>query len=191
MFSKFRYYIYHLKLFIACKKRIGDRFSQGVNTRVNISGIIISKTASGSIRLGNNTICNGELYCFLGKGTIEVGDWSYIGLNSRIWALSNVIIGERVLIAHDVFIVDNLTHPIDPQLRHQQFKAKFGFPFPSQMDLKEKPIIIEDDAWIGAGAIILRGVRIGKGAIIGAGSVVTRDVPSGAIVAGNPAKIVN
>ena len=58
--------------------------------------------------------------------------------------------------------------------------------------LKEKPrfVAIEDDAWIGAGAIILPGVTIHKGAIVGAGSVVTKDVPPYSIVAGNPARVI-
>lgn len=191
MIKKLRTFIYILKLYVARRKRLGQKYVQGVNTRVDINRIIISKNASGKIVLGNNIISGGELYCFLNKGTIKIGDWSYIGLNSRIWALSEIVIGERVLIAHDVFIVDNLTHPIEPDLRHQQFKAKFGFPFPNGMDLKESPIFIDDDVWIGAGSIILRGIHIGKGAIVGAGSVVTKDVPAGAIIAGNPAKIIN
>ena len=53
-----------------------------------------------------------------------------------------------------------------------------------------KPVYIENEVWIGAGAIILKGVRIGEGAVLGAGSVVTKDVERGAIVAGNPAKLV-
>jgi acetyltransferase-like isoleucine patch superfamily enzyme len=69
--------------------------------------------------------------------------------------------------------------------------AKFGGPFPANMDLEEKSIIIEDDAWIAANVTILAGVHVGKGAIIGTGSVVTKDVPAGAIVAGNPAKAIN
>jgi acetyltransferase-like isoleucine patch superfamily enzyme len=56
--------------------------------------------------------------------------------------------------------------------------------------LGEKPIHIEDDVWIAAGATILRGVRIERGAIISAGSVVTRDVDAYCIVAGNPAVVV-
>ena len=56
--------------------------------------------------------------------------------------------------------------------------------------MNEKPIVIEDDVWIAAGAIILRGVTIGKGAIVGAGAVVSADVPSFAIVVGNPARVI-
>ena len=51
-------------------------------------------------------------------------------------------------------------------------------------------IVIENDAWIGAGAIILDGVRVGQGAVVGAGAVVTRDVPPHTVVAGNPASVV-
>lgn len=52
------------------------------------------------------------------------------------------------------------------------------------------PIIIEDDVWLGYGVIVLSGVRIGRGAIIGAGSVVTKDVPAGAIAVGMPARVM-
>jgi acetyltransferase-like isoleucine patch superfamily enzyme len=51
-------------------------------------------------------------------------------------------------------------------------------------------VVVEDDVWVGIGAIILKGVRIGAGARIGAGSVVTSDVPAGAVVEGNPGRIV-
>ena len=59
-----------------------------------------------------------------------------------------------------------------------------------QQSLVSAPVVIEDGAWLGAHAIILKGTRIGKGAIVGAGAVVTRDVPAGAIVAGSPARII-
>lgn len=52
------------------------------------------------------------------------------------------------------------------------------------------PIVIEDDAWLGTGVIVLSGVRIGTGAVIGAGSVVTKSIPAGAIAVGNPARVV-
>jgi acetyltransferase-like isoleucine patch superfamily enzyme len=182
--------LYDLRLAIAKFRRFGNRYQQGTATKALLSKIIISKEASGSITLGNNVFCNGELYCFLNKGNIRIGDFSYVGDGSKIWALDAVTIGNRVLISHNVFIVDNQTHPVNAETRHQQFKAKFGFPFPENLDLEEKAIVIEDDVWIAANAIILRGVHIGKGAIVAAGAVVTKNVPAGKLVAGNPAVII-
>jgi acetyltransferase-like isoleucine patch superfamily enzyme len=181
---------YALKLALKKFTRFGDRYRQGSQTVADLSQVLIHKNDTGSITLGNNIYCNGQLYCFFGKGHISIGDFSYIGEGSKIWALSSVTIGNRVLISHNVFIVDNQTHPVDPVARHLQYKAKFGFPKPD-LQLDEKPIVIEDDVWIAANAIILRGVHIGKGAIIGAGAVVTRDVKAGTTVAGNPAKEIN
>jgi acetyltransferase-like isoleucine patch superfamily enzyme len=61
----------------------------------------------------------------------------------------------------------------------------------SKQPLQTKgPIIIEDHAWLGVGVIVLSGVRIGKGAVVGAGSVVTDNIPDGAIAAGAPARVV-
>lgn len=61
---------------------------------------------------------------------------------------------------------------------------------PRNIDLGDSAVSIQDDAWISAGAIILKGVTIGHGAVVGAGSVVTRDVPPLTVVAGNPARHV-
>lgn len=182
--------IYDLRLAIAKFKRLGNRYTQGENTKVVLSKILISNNAIGSIKLGNNVICNGELYSFLDKGNITIGNYCYVGDGTKIWALDSISIGDRVLISHNVFMVDNQTHPINAAERHKQFKAKFGSLFPSKLNLEEKAIVIEDDVWIAANAIILSGVHIGEGAIIGAGSVVTKNVPPGKIVAGNPAKVV-
>jgi len=99
-------------------------------------------------------------------------------------------IGNRVLISHNVNVMDSLTHPLNSEARHAQFRSILTDGHPRQIDLEERPVHIEDDAWIGAAATVLRGVRIGKRAIVGAGSVVVQDVPSHSIVGGNPAKIL-
>lgn len=83
--------------------------------------------------------------------------------------------------------MDSLTHPLDANERHLQFKEILTKGHPKALNLDEKPVSIMDDAWIGAGVTILRGVTIGERAIIGAGSVVTKSVPADSIATGNPA----
>jgi acetyltransferase-like isoleucine patch superfamily enzyme len=144
-----------------------------------------------AIKIGAYTHVVGQLMVYGHGGEISIGDYSYVGENSKVWSAKNIKIGNRVLISHNVNIFDNLTHPIDPYERHLHQKAIITKGFPKGMDdLSEKPIIIEDDAWICCMTVILRGITIGKGAIVAAGSVVTKDVPPYTMVAGNPAKII-
>lgn len=145
---------------------------------------------SDCIRIGTKSLIAGELLVFRHGGRIDIGEWCYVGENSRIWSASSIRIGQRVLISHDVNIIDSLTHPLNLRKRHEQFRAIVSRGHPNIIDLDEKPIAIEDDAWVGAGAIILRGTKIGKGAVVGAGAVVTNDVPDFCIVAGNPAQVI-
>lgn len=152
--------------------------------------IVNMGTASSLIRIGSHTAIRGELVVFPQGGEITVGDWSYIGEGARLWSAARISIGNRSLIAHNVTILDNLTHPIDAAERHRHVRAIFTKGHPKDIDLSPQPVFIDDDAWIGAGAIVMRGVHIGRGAIVGAGAVVTHDVPEETIVAGNPARIV-
>jgi acetyltransferase-like isoleucine patch superfamily enzyme len=145
---------------------------------------------SDCIVVGADSVIRGELLTFAHGGKIEIGSWCYLGESSRIWSGSLVQIGDRVLIAHNVNIFDNLTHPIDAKARHIQIQAIFTKGHPRQLDLDDRPIRIDDDAWIGAGAFVMRGVTIGARAIVAAGSVVTRDVAADTVVAGNPAMVV-
>lgn len=88
----------------------------------------------------------------------------------------NITIGDRVSIAPRVTLVTS-SHPNNSRIR--------GF-----APLSQGPIVIEDDAWLGTGCVVLPGVRIGRGAVIGANSVVLQDVPPLHIVAGQPARTV-
>jgi len=89
-----------------------------------------------------------------------------------------VKIGDQTLMGSGSVITDNDAHGIHPDFRNDHAY------------ILSKPVIIEKNVFIGARAIILKGVTVGEGAVIGAGAVVSRDVPAMAIVAGNPAKIV-
>jgi len=152
--------------------------------------IINMGSSSSLIQIGAGTIVGGQLLTFAHGGQITVGEWCFVGEGSRIWAAERINIGNRVMISHNVNIFDNLTHPLDPVLRHKHFRAIVNIGHPKDVSLGERPVVIEDDAWIAAGATVLRGVTVGRAAIVGAGSVVTRDVAPYTIVAGNPARVI-
>jgi len=103
---------------------------------------------------------------------LTIGDYSSVGDRTQIHCCEKVSIGNYVLISWDVNILENNFHTT------------------TDGGIKSAPVIIEDRAWIGCRVIILAGVTVGEGAIVAAGSVVTRDVPPGMLVAGNPAKVI-
>lgn len=145
---------------------------------------------SNEIAIGAGSIVRGELLRFAHGGRIVIGRHCYIGEGTRIWSGRSITIGDHVLIAHNVSIFDNLTHPIDWRARRVHFAAIASSGHPSDVDLDDRPVVIGEDAWIGAHALVLRGVTIGPRAVVAAGSVVTRDVPADTIVAGNPATAI-
>jgi acetyltransferase-like isoleucine patch superfamily enzyme len=146
--------------------------------------------SSDAIRIGANSLVLGQLLTFAHGGRIALGEWCYVGQNSRIWSGASITIGNYVLIAHNVMIMDNFTHPIDHLARRAHARATIGNRHAETVDLGDRPVVIGDDVWIGANAVIMRGVNIGDRAIVSAGSVVRHDVPADAVVAGNPAAIV-
>lgn len=136
------------------------------------------------IHIGDNCTINGKNAFIASRvfdnPTLSIGDNSVLGHETEIIIAKQVSIGNHVLIAEGCFISDNPGHPIEAIARRTQPVA------PEQI----KPVIIEDDVWIGAGSYIMPGVRIGRGSVVGAGSVVTKDVPAFHVAAGNPAKVV-
>ena len=109
---------------------------------------------------------------------VRLGSNVYINSNCTIIDTCLVSIGSRTLVAPNVSFFSG-THPLDPQLRNGTRGPETG-----------KEIHVEEDCWIGGGAIILPGVTIGRGSTVGAGSVVTKDVPPFHVAAGNPARII-
>jgi acetyltransferase-like isoleucine patch superfamily enzyme len=96
-----------------------------------------------------------------------------------ICAAKAVIIGNNVAVGANSIIVDTDFHPLDPTQRKIR-----------PAEAKTATVVIEDNAFIGMNCLILKGVTLGQGSLVGAGSVVTKDVPPGVIVAGNPARIL-
>jgi maltose O-acetyltransferase len=134
-----------------------------------------------AVRIGNNSYLRGRLLTYGHAGRISIGDWCYIGARSEIWSMNSIMIGDRVLIAHDVNIHDGDAHSKDAVERHQHYRQilEKGHPrsWQDMPGIKSASIVIEDDVWISFGVTILKGVRIGAGSIIAANSMVTKDVP--------------
>lgn len=143
------------------------------------------------IVIGAGTHVRGELLVFANGGEIVIGDNCYVGEGSRIWSAERVTIGSDVLIAHNVNIVDTNAHEMNHLERAAGFRrlVKEGHP-KTKNSVLTAPVSIDDYAWISFNVCILKGVRIGKGAIVAGGSVVTDDVPEFTLVAGNPARII-
>ena len=131
--------------------------------------------------LGSNHPDNSTRKIFFKMTNIEIGKDTVINPNFIVSDGYNPLlkIGNRVSISPNVTIVcESAPNNSDIQ-KIQYVKEKL---------ICKKPVIIEDDVWIGSNCVILPGIRVGKGSIIGAGSVVTRDVTPFSIVAGVPAK---
>lgn len=142
---------------------------------------VIANCSGGpeTISVGENTVVRGRLFTSGHGGRIRIGDWCYVGERTEIWSMDSITIGDRVLIAHDVNIHDGTQHSLDPAERHAHFKAILtqGHPRDPLPGVRAAPVVIEDDAWISFGVTILKGVRIGRGAVVAARAIVTRDVP--------------
>ena len=109
-------------------------------------------------------------------GDIVIGDHTRIGLHNTI--IGPVTIGSHVNLAQNI-TVTALNHNFDDATRRID-----------QQGVSTQPVTIADDVWIGAGAVVLPGVTIGRHSVVAAGAVVTRNVPDGCVVGGVPAKII-
>lgn len=115
-----------------------------------------------------------------GSGKLHIGAGT--GMSGvLICCQESVTIGKHVGMGANVTIYDTDFHPVNPYERIVVNRNS---------DIKRKPVQIDDYVWIGANAMVLKGVHIGRGAVIGAGSVVTKDVPELTVYAGNPARFV-
>lgn len=121
-------------------------------------------------------------------GLVEIGD-DCVLVGPVFMCTERIRLGRRVLISYQVTLADSDFHPLQPELRELDALAIAPSGDRSRRQpFQRAPIEIGDDVQIGIGALILKGVHIGAGARIGPGAVVTRDVPAGAVMIGNPAR---
>ena len=111
------------------------------------------------------------------NAVLEIGENTFINYGTSIAAYDCVKIGKNCLVGTYVNISDNNFHRSEPDRRNEIPESR--------------PVILEDNVWLGTRAIILPGVKIGAGSIVGAGSVVTHDIPPRVVAAGVPAKVIH
>lgn len=130
-------------------------------------------TLGENVYVGHQTILKGYY-----RNEMRIGDQAWIGQQCFFHSAGGLFVGARVGIGPGVKILTS---------QHEDA----GRETPVLMSpLKEAPVVIEEDADVGVGAVVLPGVTVGRGAIVGAGAVVTRDVPAYAVVAGVPARVL-
>ncbi|MEP6663644.1 MAG: acyltransferase [Verrucomicrobiota bacterium] len=145
---------------------------------------------SGALVVGANCTMEGVHFDLGKKGRVQIGDYCYF-TNSVLLCEMELHIGNYVVIGWNTTITDTDFHPISPAQRIADAIACSPLgKGRARPEVVRKPVIIEDDVWIGPNATILKGVRIGSGAVIEAGSMVSRDVPPRTRVMGNPAQII-
>lgn len=159
---------------VAARARARD-LSRALNTTRDADGeerrrILCELFGAG----GESVWMQPPFFCDYGAN-IELGERVFFNFNCVVLDVCTVRIGDFTLFGPAVQIYTPM-HPFNAELRRRE---EFG-----------KPVEIGSDVWVGGGAIILPGVRIGSRAVIGAGSVVTRDIPGGVFAAGNPCRVV-
>jgi acetyltransferase-like isoleucine patch superfamily enzyme len=161
----------------------------GARVRLSLRARLVANSSEKVARIGSDCAIRGIIRCEP-QGCFVAGDMVYIGDDVIISAREHIEIASLTLIAHGVQIFDNDTHPTDAGGREAHFRAILdGLP-PGGYQIATAPVRIGRRCWVGFNSTIMKGVTIGDEAIVAAGSVVIKDVPSGAVVAGNPARIV-
>lgn len=165
-----------------------------IGTNSLITGALAFKRFHASqpdaLVIGNQCTMDGVHFDLGANGRVRIGDYCYF-TNAVLLCELEIVMGKYVLIGWNTTITDTDFHPIAPAERIADAIACSPLGKGRQRPIvARKPVIIEDDVWIGPNATILKGVRIGAGAVVEPGALVTRDVPARARVIGNPAQVI-
>ena len=150
--------------------RVGAKASLGARCMVD---------RAGGVTIGERAVLEADVYLKLAsdRARLEIGNHTFVGRGAEFDVLEKISIGEHTLIAPRCFITDH------------------GHGTAAGLRMDEQPtvaevVVIGSDVWLGAGTVVLPGVRIGDGAVVGANSVVTADVEAMSVVAGAPARFL-
>ena len=145
---------------------------------------------SSSLFIGKDSLISCSIFFEKSNSTLFFGNYTAVNGGTIIAVSNEIVIGNNVWISYECLIMDNDGHSKDPRIRRQDLPDLLNEKLKDWSEVHISPIKIEDDVWVGARSIILKGVTIGRCSIVGAGAVVTKNVPPYTIVAGNPAIVV-
>lgn len=159
--------------------QVPRRIHLGQRVMIGEGCFVDAHSLTGHILLGDDVWLSRGCYILAHRDVeVRIDDRAYIGHRSLLYGTGGIHIGQDALLANDVqLICGNHTF------------ARRDIPIRAQPTV-EQPIIIEEDVWLGASAIVLGGVTVGRGSVVGAGAVVTHDLPPYSIARGVPARIM-
>jgi len=173
----------HIQSLIHRARRLTKAYNQTASTDFNKRQKILSQLLA---QIGSNVNIDTPFYCDYGKH-ISIGNNVIININCTFVDCNTIEIGSNVLIASNVQIY-TATHSVEVTERLvADWDKNSPLPYFRTYAL---PVKIEDNVWIGGGAIILPGVIIGKNAVIGAGSLVNKSIPENCVALGNPCQVI-
>lgn len=156
------------------------------------------KLKNNNVVIGENSMIASDFVFETDSGEVYIGSNTFINAGTSLISRNKIIIGNYVTIAWGCTIYDHNSHSLNYLERREDIsrqvsahlKKKHFTENKNWETVSDKEIVIEDDVWIGFDCVILKGVKIGRGAVIGARSVVRKDVESWTVVAGNPAIVI-
>ena len=167
-------------LYIANDPELQEDYQRGRLLVERFNALSVTKAEAGRRlleqllgRFGAGSQIRAPFQCDYGYLT-EVGERTFINYGASILDCAKVTIGDEVQIATNVQLL-TATHPLDAAVRRADWESA-------------QPITIEDGVWLGGGVIVCPGVTIGENTVVGAGGVVVKDLPSGVLAVGNPAR---
>ncbi len=165
----------------------GAELGEGV--RLGLEARLLTPDGERRVRIGANSVIRGVIRCE-NEGRCEIGSEVYLGDRAIVSAWTSVEIGDGTLVAHGAQLFDNDTHPLDAAERRAHFRSILKLGPRRDFPIGARPVRIGRDCWLGFGAAVMKGVSLGDEAIVAAGAIVTADVRTRTIVAGNPAREV-